>query len=535
MREFTATVIDTAGIQNYIFGSNSLKHNVGASGLVHCATNDWVYRGLIGLGATNVKVIDQRWDLDDSVTIENDDLDSEVVYAGGGNTVILFKTNDLAKEFTKHLTRRVLLKASGLQLVIRHTDFDWDGKRHIKEIISNTIREVNTKKFDRLYSTPLLGLGVTADCQYTGLPAVMTRREYENDPTSEVRISNEVVAKWNFFKKADERLNEMFPLEDGFKYIYRFDDFGTKHEASYIAVVHIDGNGMGARFRGIDNEPTKDNREYIMAIRELSRSVEDVSTKALQVSITKLQESIDRDNNKIGNIIKIRDGKFPFRPIVFGGDDVTFVCDGRLGLTLTEFFLSELTSHALSDGEPIYARAGIAIVKSHYPFSRAVALSESLAKSAKEYIKTRGKPPYDEENLSAIDWHFASTGPVDDLAAIREREYAPSSGRLYMRPVRLGESVRTDWHSWATFCKIMSAFKGKEWSDKRNKLMSLRETLRAGPDAVRQFITAYKIPLPKITGDPESAETGWSTSGECTCFDAIEAIDFFIQLDGGGK
>jgi hypothetical protein len=24
----------------------------------------------------------------------------------------------------------------------------------------------------------------------------------------------------------------------------------------------------------------------------------------------------------------------PFRPIVFGGDDVTFICDGRLGLSL---------------------------------------------------------------------------------------------------------------------------------------------------------------------------------------------------------
>ena len=42
MRNLTLTVIDTTGIQDYIFGSNLLKHNVGASALVHWVTNDWV-------------------------------------------------------------------------------------------------------------------------------------------------------------------------------------------------------------------------------------------------------------------------------------------------------------------------------------------------------------------------------------------------------------------------------------------------------------------------------------------------------------
>jgi len=47
---YTLTVIDTTGIQDYIFGSNVLKHNVGASALVHWATNDWVCEELIRLG-----------------------------------------------------------------------------------------------------------------------------------------------------------------------------------------------------------------------------------------------------------------------------------------------------------------------------------------------------------------------------------------------------------------------------------------------------------------------------------------------------
>ena len=36
------TVLDTTGIQPYIFGSNRLRENVGASYLVSQATDEWV-------------------------------------------------------------------------------------------------------------------------------------------------------------------------------------------------------------------------------------------------------------------------------------------------------------------------------------------------------------------------------------------------------------------------------------------------------------------------------------------------------------
>jgi len=500
MTEYTLTVLDTTGIQNYIFGSNNLQHNVGASGLVHCATNDWVFDELNNLEKTNVK---NNGDIDTKVNIENGSLNSELVYAGGGNAVIIFSENESAIEFTKRLTCKVLSKAPGLQLVASHTDFDWD-KDSLKKAILNTTRNVNKKKHNRNISNPVLGLGVTADCQYTGLPAVNIRPESDNNLEKEVRISSEVAAKWDFFKPANKRLHDMFPL-DGLKYVSNFNDFGTK-------------------------------------IRAFSKSVEKQTKEALKASIVHLTESIDEDN-KIEGVIDIHDNKLPFRPIVFGGDDVTFVCDGRLGLTLTEFYLSKLTSQdsILSDKKPISARAGIAIVKSHYPFSRAVTLADNLAQSAKKYIKEQQKKPSYDNDISAIDWHFAASGPIGDIDDIRKREYTgrfdPES-KLYMRPLRLGESVGSDWHSWNQFTSIINEFK-ENWSDKRNKLMSLREALRAGPEIVKEFVRAYEPhKLPGISNNPASSSTGWvyGKCTQCTCFDAIEAMDFFIPLKGdGGK
>lgn len=529
MGKLTVTVVDTTGIQGYIFGSNALKHNVGASELVRCATQDWVYQELTALGATNVNLGGR---INKQITIERDGLVSELVYAGGGNTVLLFRSLETAREFTRCLTSRALLEAPGLQLVIAHSELDWETEA-LAQVVKATLEQVSRKKRDRVISAPLLGLSVTADCQYTGLPAVG-----KNNDEPPKRISAEVKAKEAAFARAHERLTRLLPLND-YGISKDFDDFGrTKGESSYIAVIHTDGNGMGSRVRDIadDHPKPEDNRSYIQAIRAFSQSVGDAAQEALNATYRQLIQCIHE--GKIGGVVQLRednDGKeqIPLRPIVMGGDDVTFVCDGRLGLPLTEFYLRQVMAKPLADGRPLSARAGIAVVKSHFPFARAYALAEELAKSAKHYLNERKAPPYNEQGLSAIDWHFAVSGMVVDLEQIREREYTVEKGKLTMRPVRLDAPTASDWHSWDTFVRMVDGFRSKEWAESRNKIKALRDALRDGPDAVRQFLLAYGLPdLPVVPDSPDSAKIGW-IGKECICFDAIEALEFFVPLEGG--
>ncbi len=528
MAKLTVTVIDTVGIQQYIFGSNVLKQNVGASELVRRATQDWVYQELVALGATNV---DQNGKINEQTAIENDNLVSELVYAGGGNTVVLFRSLDVAHQFTRGLTRRALQNAPGLRLVIAHNEFDW-GTQALSQVVQSTLEQVRRKKHEPVASAPLLGLSVTADCQYTGLPAVSKNQDGK-------RISAGVKAKETAFEVAHKHLKkklEKFSLS-GYEISMDFDDFGrTKGESSYIAVVHIDGNGMGKRVAAIaDKYPTpEDNRLYIQSIRAFSQSVNEIAQQALNATYRQLVRAIQAvdGEDKIGGVVPIRNQKLPLRPIVMGGDDVTFVCDGRLGLTLTEFYLRHVTAQPLTDGKPLSVRAGIAVVKSHFPFARAYALAEELIGSAKRYLKERQSPPYNEQGLSAIDWHFAVSGAVLELEQIRQREYTVKAGKLTMRPVRLDVAVASDWHAWGTFVQIVSEFRSEKWTEQRNKIYALRDALRDGPDAVRHFLEVYDFDLPAIPGNPDSARTGW-IGKECTCFDAIEALEFFVPLEGG--
>ncbi len=526
MSKWTVTVIDTVGIQDYIFGSNVLKQNVGASELVRCSTQDWVYQELVTLGKTNVN----RNGVTNGLAIEHDDLLAELVYAGGGNTVVLFRSLETAREFTRHLTLRTLLEAPGLQLVIAHSEFDWETEA-LSKVVQVTLEKVGHKKHDHAVSAPLLGLGVTADCQYTGLPAVGKNKDKK-------RVSAEVQAKETAFDAAHRRLTDRFPL-NGYDIPKDFDNFGrTKGESSYLAVIHTDGNGMGKRVAAIaaDYPQPENNRPYIEKIRAFSNSVKNVADEALQATYQQLIQCVDHED-KISGVVQLSknsEGKkvIPLRPIVVGGDDVTFVCDGRLGLTLTEFYLRQVTDKPLADGKPLSARAGIAVVKSHFPFARAYDLAEELIKSAKDYINERKKSPYNEQDLSAMDWHFAVSGAVFDLEQIRKREYRGEQGPLLMRPVGLKADNTSDWRTWDTLVNIVADFQSDKWAERRNKIKALRDALRDGPEAVKQFRQAYRLPtLYKIPGNPESAKTGW-VDKTCTCFDAIEAMEFFIPLEG---
>jgi len=92
MKGVVLTVVDTTGIQSYIFGSNRLRENAGASYLVEQATGDWVYQSLGDKHNFDL----EKLRITRGLTIEDHDLTAELIYAGGGNTTILFRSLDAA-------------------------------------------------------------------------------------------------------------------------------------------------------------------------------------------------------------------------------------------------------------------------------------------------------------------------------------------------------------------------------------------------------------------------------------------------------
>lgn len=375
---------------------------------------------------------------------------------------------------------------------------------------------------------------MTQDCNSTRLVAVDRSSNIQNSPGN-YPVSRDIVAKLAAVPAANEDLKQIIfdpKIPNLWEVRREFDDFGrSEGEMSYIAVVHIDGNSMGDRFK-IYAEG-KNDRDYISAMRSLSASVEAAGKNVLK----QLTEELIDAWEKLQASIDLKSQTIPFRPLVYGGDDITFVCDGRLGLSLAVRCLQLLEKQPIADGKPLTACAGVCIVKAHYPFARAYEMSESLCQSAKKVAKhERLAKDIRSESVSAIDWHIATSGLLGSISEIRQREYCSQKGKpLEMRPLLL-HTDPDDWQNWENFESIINKFETDLWKGKRNKVKALREVLRRDKDATKEFLTSYQLKeLPKIaaTGfDTEMlAKQGW-LNDVCGYFDAIEAIDFYLPLGG---
>ncbi|MCE7987032.1 MAG: hypothetical protein DYG89_38150 [Caldilinea sp. CFX5] len=399
--------------------------------------------------------------------------------------------------------------------------------------------KLSKRKAERERSQPLLGLGVTAACQSTGLAA--NHEQAEPGGETKLLISSQVKAKWDNNGPATSRLNKELGdlLSDHYQFPLDFDDLGrSKGDFSYIAVVHADGNGMGKTLQKIiqkfENQIGIDaNRELIKRIRAFSKAVNKAGAAALRAVVEEVVHwSEQSSSNKSGNTVQEHKDKLKLslRPIVFGGDDVTFVCDGRIGLKAAQIFLDAFCKQSIPDADGNKqlgrAAAGVAIVKTHYPFARAYQLSEQLCKNAKNVFDRRAP---------AIDWHLAQSGLFGDLNDIRQREYDEVRGSdgkikstLLMRPLIMSDNPVGEWHTWQNFVSLLKTFQNaglkdvQEWP--RNKVMQLRDAIRRGPVAVETFTAGYKK-LPEIDPtDSQHINTGL-IGRRSVYFDAIEMIE----------
>ena len=151
MSKYTLTLLDTTGIQDYIFNSNRLQENIGASEIVYRATTLWVFKALEETVGTAHNILNREsldWTFDEGKNIEsNENLKAEVIQAAGGNVIILFRDATASREFVNKITWRVLQDAPGLNLLAQHNDqFEFGTSPANLPSALNTLREVKMKE-----------------------------------------------------------------------------------------------------------------------------------------------------------------------------------------------------------------------------------------------------------------------------------------------------------------------------------------------------------------------------------------------------
>ena len=245
-------LVDTTGIQPYIFGSNRLGENIGASYLVANATTEWAKAAAMHVSGGS----------------------AQILYAGGGNFAVRFADADQANDFERTLSREVLCTAPGLQLVIAHLEYDPINDSLVQKV-NDALQELDRLKRERERSAPRLGLSVTRQCRSTGYPAVGWRKEpgSEREP---IAASADTLAKDDAAEQADARLKDYFDLKgtraEGFLFPRDLDDLGRSFgDQSYIAVVHADGNGIGKKISRSERNTEQTRRNVWRSKQSLCR------------------------------------------------------------------------------------------------------------------------------------------------------------------------------------------------------------------------------------------------------------------------
>ena len=518
-------VLGIASLQRYIFQSNRLRENIGASYLAKY----WLDEGLIeAMQQTGYIVGKTAWDsyeknLCTSVPREPEEgADIEIIYVGGGNAALLCKSQKIAKDAVKAWSRKLLENAPGLRVAVGYADV----KNSLAGAYRGALDDLASCEEALPFGATLYGLPVVRTCTTTGLPASVLSKEETNEEEwisqSAARKRNQVgTERESGVAQRDIRREFKSVLKKDQNFAIELDKLGGREGESHIAVVHADGNGMGKHLRNVVNSAEDDDADFLHHIREFSASVAHLSRNALKETLQYLRDALPLESLHHPKNI------FPLRPIVYGGDDLTFVCDGRLGLDLAAFYLKEFSRDTIKvcgEDKPVDACAGVAIVPTKFPFARAYHFAEELCGLAKSHRRKENN-----ETGSWLDFQIIQEGVTRSLSELRAAQYRSFEGQtLHQRPYKVPGK-------WDDFVAILKEFQSLQWP--RSRAKGLLQALTQGPTATQGFVEGAQWRnrnLPDVVGlDANEKQTGWKDGGTASTtsyFDPLEALDFYLEV-----
>lgn len=523
-------IFGTVSVQRYIFQSNRLKENIGASYLA----KHWFNSGLIdSIRRTYTRVDVNTWD----AYMENPSMprpdgaveaakDVNVIYIGGGNAALLCKSREIAKKVVKTWSRDLLEKVPGLRVAVGYGEVTDSFQSAYRAALNN----LNSCEEALPFGAALESLPVVRTCPATGLAASAFSSEDNdvNEWISQAAASKRTqVGTGKNPGDAQNAITDEFKsvLKDGQRFAIELDKLGGSEGQSHIAVVHADGNGMGELLNNII-DTSQDNNEFLHNLRAFSASVARLSQSALKETLQYFRDALPKLKG-----LHLSKNIFPLRPIVYGGDDLTFVCDGRVGLHLAAYYLQKFAEgkiQVLGTCQSIDACAGVAIVPTKFPFAQAYDFADALCGSAK--ARRREENIDNEERIGSwLDFQIIQEGVTQSITGLRMEQYRSFEGqKLHQRPYQISDS-------WDNFIAILQKFQSQRWP--RSRAKGLLHALTQGPTATERFVKGTQwrnVVLPDGSGIDDNAKTSGWTGGEppdktTPYFDPLEALDFYLE------
>jgi hypothetical protein len=422
-------LIETGGKQDFIFETAKRREAVGASQLIHEASAVWPHEA----GTSGARII----------------------LAAAGTFLAVFDSEDSARRVLREVTGRAFTQAPGLDVHGTVIGCDWDaggenGVTSLAIAVRAAFRGAGQVPGSRPHPDAARLMDPFARvCSSTGRPAAWL---YEEPGSSQLQPrSAEARAKLDAAERGLDRLADQFAAESrhvgreawreqlGLVSRYLADD---QAGPARVAVIHADGNGMGALFAALDEEFTS-NDGYLTGYRDLSAALDRASRRAYVAMTEQLLAKAETGDAALRAVCRASYGPgnrdrlaVPALPLILGGDDLTVICDADVAVALARSYAAYFTQQAAADplvadrvrevtGYPaLGVSIGIADVGAHFPFRSAYELAEQLCFEAKAVKAQLRGSAFDAENqwpVPARAWscHVLLDGTASSLMQIR--------------------------------------------------------------------------------------------------------------------
>lgn len=533
-----AVLLDTVSIQKYVFNSNQLRENLGGSYLVKKIYEKYIQRAVEAIPKLDSFQMDLWATEHGEIKLQKGDCKGEVGFIGGGKALLLFAEETDAREFVMIWTRILLVEAPGLITAVAIKEsFDYSDEMFQLELIKLFSQLANNK--NRCFPvTTTSSQGITSICSRTGLSieGYLSGKLVGLDkdiPVSSVSMARMKAAQDDEVIKKEEnkKTHSDFVLSN------KLEELGQMSgRDSHIAIVHADANGMGNRFKSC-----RTLKEY----RELSTEVAHITEEAFDDLLKYIADDLVPQLKKedSGFVISMQGDKkiLPIRPIIIGGDDITFVCDGRLGVHLAEKLLRIWTQKILhldnkTKEETLSACAGIAIIKSKYPFYRGYELAEELCSSAKK--EARRYLALYQQPSSWLDFHLAYGGISGSLQEIRDQQLNVGELRLHYGPY-LVSKIQPEEEKDIRILKAGMRELSDETKWPRSKIKEFRSTMYKGTQELKLLVQEMKVKKRSLPVQgyllSETYENEGCANGITPYHDMVELLEYYPEFLLGGE
>ncbi|SET68156.1 hypothetical protein SAMN05216326_1616 [Nitrosomonas marina] len=479
-------------IQSYIFDSGRMADMVGASELIEALLEEPLVKTLQGLPSLR--------------GMSPKKLDSQFTRKGGAAFTVQLPDKNSAIQLRDIWGLVVPEIAPGL--LFSHAISQGESLQEAMQNGRKKLQILRNRENPRL---PVAG-PLIIRAPRTGSPAVSFDRRKHNDNEIREEWIDQASLKKRQFRKGD-RLIKKFILEEDTQKHFTFplnlepeeeDAFPFESDNHYVAIIHIDGNGLGEVLIKL-NESLKEDADSAKKLRHFSEKLKSVTENSARAALTKV---FTANETRTETFPKNKDNKIilPFRPLILGGDDLTVIIRAEFALEFVKRFVEtfERENEAWlknfdSNGivSKLTACGGVAFVKVNQPFYLAYQLAESLCSFAKKEARQN---KVDGTIPSTVAMHRITSSFISDYETALNEEMTQKDGDgkhiyLTLGAYGLGQYAG-NFPALDTLLKLKDLFQTPEMS--RGPLRNFLTLLHAQPSEAPKIYDRWQQNLKKV-------------------------------------